>query len=76
MIKLVDVVDPKVAARNKDAAEYLRELADRWEAGEVLDMVVVLNDKTGKCYGSYGNFDDRWRLLAALEYAKAGVFNS
>jgi len=76
MIKLVDAVDPKVAARNKEAAEYLRELADRWEKGEVLDMVIVLNDKTGKCYESYGNFDDRWRILAALEYAKGGVYNS
>lgn len=56
-----------------DAAKFLRELADRFEAGEVTEAVVVYNDSSDKHYASWGHFDDRWRLLGALEYAKGGV---
>lgn len=75
-LKVVEAVDPARAKRNKEAAEYLRELADRWENNEILEMVVVTNDKEGQCFENYGNFEDRWRMLGALEYAKAGVFNN
>jgi hypothetical protein len=75
-LKVVDAVDPARVKRNKEAAEYLRELADRWENNEILEMVVVANDKEGYCFESYGNFEDRWRMLGALEHAKSGVFNN
>lgn len=60
-------------ARWNVGADFLRELADRVEAGEIPDIVVVYNDLTEKCFASYGHFEDRWRLLGALEYAKLSI---
>ncbi len=59
------------------AAEYLRELADRCEAGSVTELVVVSNnmDDDGAAFEKYGAWEDRWRILGALEYAKASVHN-
>ena len=76
-MKVVELESQSQSHREKwrDAAEYLREMADRFERGEILDAVLVYNDKQDKCFASWGNFEDRWRLLGALEYAKAGVHN-
>lgn len=57
----------------RSAAKYLRELADRFENGEVSEAVLVFNDRENTCFESWGHFEDRWRLLGALEYAKAGM---
>jgi len=51
----------------------LIDLADRFEAGDITECVVVFNDREEAAFASWGSFDDRWRLLGALEYAKAGV---
>lgn len=56
-----------------EAAQWLRELADRFEAGEIADMVCVINDRERNRFVSYGLFDNLWRLLGAIEYAKATV---
>jgi hypothetical protein len=72
-MKVINAVDPERVDRNKQAAAYLRELADRMERNEILDIVVVFNDKEARGFESFGDFQDRWRLLGALEYAKAGV---
>lgn len=56
-----------------ETATFLRELADRCDAGEITECVIVYNDKTEAAFASYGHFDDRWRILGALEYAKATV---
>jgi hypothetical protein len=60
-------------ADHLEAAEYLRDLADRFEAGDISEAVIVLNDREGGHFESWGHFDDRWRLLGALEYAKQGL---
>ena len=58
------------------AAEYLRDLADRCESGTVTELVVVSNNKDdGMTFEKYGAWEDRWRVLGALEYAKASVHN-
>jgi hypothetical protein len=72
-VKVINAVDPERAEMNDRAAAYLRELADRVERNEILDIVVVLNDRENRAFESYGNFQDRWRLLGALEYAKSMV---
>lgn len=74
-MKLVELTNPK-SAQWDDAAAYLRGLADRFEKGEITEAVVVFNDKVNTCFESWGHFDDRWRLLGALEYAKGGVYNN
>lgn len=56
-----------------DAATYMRELADRMESGEIAECAIVINDRDGNCFESWGHFDDRWRLLGAIEYAKSKV---
>lgn len=71
-MKLVELKNPN-AERWKAAAEYLREMADRFENGEITNAVLVFNDKENNCFESWGHFDDRWHILGALEYAKAGV---
>jgi hypothetical protein len=71
-MKLIDLKNPR-EEEWKSAAAYLRELADRFEKGEISEAVVVFNDRENNCFESFGHFEDRWRLFGALEYAKAGM---
>ena len=57
----------------REAAAYLRDLADQIEAGDISDVVIVCNNTAENFFTSFGEFEDRWRLLGALEYAKAGI---
>lgn len=57
-----------------EAAEYLRELADRFERGDISECVIVLNDKEGAHFERWGHFEDRWRLLGALRYAETVAY--
>lgn len=75
ILTVVPLTDPDAVAWRKDAAEQLRDYADRMERGEISEMVVVLNDRENKGFERFGHFDDRWRLLGALEYAKTVVFD-
>ena len=75
-MKVVDLVSPAQREKREDAAKWLRELAERILDGSVVDVVVVCNDVDGPFYQSWGHFDDRWRILGALEYAKQGVANN
>lgn len=58
--------DPELASR-------LRELADKVESGDVREVAVVADDQGERVFWGMANFDDRWRLLGALEYAKSKV---
>ncbi len=71
-MKLVDYQHPD-KERWIEAASTLRELADRFEKGEITEAVIVYNDRERTCLGSWGFYDDRWRMLGALEYAKSGL---
>lgn len=66
-------INPERAARRRETAEWLRELADRVDEGEIPDVVVVFNDLVERGYVAFGDFQDRWRLLGAIEYAKSVV---
>lgn len=70
---VIALVDRARMEKWREAARYLRDLADQIEAGDVSDLVVVHNNVAENFLASFGEFEDRWRLLGALEYAKAGV---
>lgn len=56
-----------------EASTFLRELADRFDAGEISECVVVFNDRAENCFASFGHFEDRWRMLGAIEYARSHI---
>lgn len=70
------LVDKDAQAWRDEAAEYLRDLAERMQRGEISELVVVTNDRENNHFERFGHFNDRWRLLGALEYAKTAVFNA
>lgn len=72
MANIVKLTPPRMQ-RWAEAAAYLRELADRIDAGNISEIVVVFNDAEDSCFASWGEFQDRWRLYGALEYAKANI---
>lgn len=59
-----------------DTAAALREIADKVESGDIRDVVVVADDQGDKVFWRVGTFDDRWRLLGALEYAKGKLIEA
>lgn len=59
-----------------ELAEYLRELAERAENGDIGNIVIVFDDVGEGCYERHANFEDRWLLLGALEYAKDAIHAS
>jgi len=59
-----------------ELAERLRELAEKVESGDVRDIVIVADDQGERVFWGMANFDDRWRLLGAIEYAKSKVFEA
>lgn len=72
MLTVAKIADATLAKRREDAGR-LREIADRVEAGEITEFAIVGNDREGGCFFTVGSFDDRWRLLGAIEYAKRAV---
>ena len=76
IVRDMQIVSPITAARAdelKHRADHIREIADRYEAGDISEIAIVLNDRAGCMFESHGFFDDRWRILGALEYAKSCV---
>lgn len=71
-LKIASISDAKIEKRREDAAN-IRDWADKVESGEISEFVFVANDKADGCFMSHGSFDDRWRILGALEYAKNSV---
>ena len=74
-MKLVDLKTRRTEEWSA-AATHLRELADRFEKGEISEAVLVFNDIENTRFESWGHFEDRWRLLGALEYAKGSLHNN
>jgi hypothetical protein len=48
----------------------LRQIADRFEAGEISEIVVITNDRENFDFRTYGDWQDRWRMIGAIENAK------
>lgn len=72
MNNITPISDAKIAWR-KEASDYLCELADRVCSGDITEFVVVMHDRKEASFERYGHFEDRWRLLGAIEYAKGAV---
>lgn len=66
---------PQPTESDLGIARELRDLAEKLESGEVTEIVVVANLRAEGCYQRMANFDDCWKLLGALEYAKQTVHN-
>jgi hypothetical protein len=55
--------DPEFAAT-------LRNIAERFKKGEITDIVVITYDRVTYDYRTYGNWQDRWHMIGAIENAK------
>lgn len=55
---------------------YLREIADRFEAGEISEIIVITHDREHYDYRTHASWEDRWRALGAIENAKSKVLLS
>lgn len=74
-MKVVELRGPASDAM-LSAACQLREMADQCESGELTEVVVVGCLGREEEYVRYASFNDRWRLIGALECAKSLVCNS
>lgn len=64
---------PIATETDLEIAGELRELADKLEAGEVAELVVVANLRADGQFMRVAKFDDAWKALGAIEYAKMTV---
>lgn len=71
-MKVVAKITDAAAAKRKGDADALREYADMVERGDVCAYVLVMDDVKENCFRRVATFNDRWRILGALEYAKLG----
>ena len=55
-------------------AEWMREVADEVEAGTVTEIVVICNNVEDRCFYRKASFENSWKLLGALEYARYALF--
>lgn len=75
----MSVLREVIAAPDQEIIDLLSEWLDMARRGEITDIVVVGAIKTPGHEPEYmraNNFTDRWRILGALEYAKASVENA
>lgn len=56
-----------------EAANSLRAMADKIESGEIRDWLFVADDLEERAYYSTSLYEDRWRLLGAIEFAKCKI---
>lgn len=75
MSKLTALPDPRAETRRLDA-QTLREFADEVERGDVTEWLIAGNHRKDGYYFTSAGFEDRWRLIAATEYAKARACQS
>lgn len=69
MTKITALPDPRAESRKADA-QVLRDLADEVERGDVTEWVIAGNHRKDGYYFTSAGFEDRWRMIAAIEYAR------
>ena len=75
-MKIVPPICDARAKQLKSEADVIRAIADRYEAGDLTEVAIVMNDRKNNCFESFGVFLDRWRLLGAIEYAKQNAMKT
>lgn len=75
MSKITALPDPRAESRRADA-QVLRDLADEVERGDVTEWLIAGNHRKDGYYFTSAGFEDRWRLIAAVEYAKGRATSS
>ena len=75
MMKLVSIADAGAEGRKANADE-IREMADAIERGDIIEWVMVANDRENQVYVNHCEFQDRWRMLGALEYARSELLKA
>jgi hypothetical protein len=60
---------------DQETVEIIEDLLGKAKRGEIRDFVVVcsVKDEESNGYLRHCQFNDRWRLLGAIEYAKDSV---
>lgn len=76
MADVTGIFEAHGKARHGELAQRLRDIADDLEAGKISELVVVAHDRSDGTYLTASDFEDRWRLLGALEYAKSKAYNA
>lgn len=71
MTNLTEFKKPQII--DEDVLQSIEELIAEARAGNVVDIMVVANDTKGKSFVRISDFEDGWRALGALEYAKSSV---
>ena len=56
--------------------EMLEHMLERAKRGEISNIVMAYELPAEGAYGYRSYVEDRWRALGAIEYARAGVFES
>lgn len=74
-MKLVSIADAGAEGRKANADE-IRDMADAIERGDIIEWVMVANDRASQVYMNHSKFEDRWRMLGALEYARSGLLKA
>lgn len=69
-MKVVENIMDAGRERRKSFADDLRRLADRFEEGSVVNVVIAYNDLDLPAYATSADFADHWRMLGAIEYMK------
>jgi hypothetical protein len=64
---MIRELKPKPSEGDLEIADSLRDLADKLEAGDVCEVVLVANLRAEGSYLRLSKFDDAWKLLGALE---------
>lgn len=71
----MSVVSLKEAAKKGDpeAAAELRRFADLVEAGDMTEIIIIGNNVSENVYETFSIWDDRWRVIGAIENAKCRI---
>jgi hypothetical protein len=66
--KVVELAQVKKG--DPEFAAILQEVTDRFARGEITEIVIITNDRINQDFRTYGDWQDRWRMIGAIENAK------
>jgi hypothetical protein len=66
--KIVELASVKKG--DPEFTAVLQEITDRFARGEISEIVVITNDRVNNDFRTFGDWQDRWRMVGAIENAK------